>query len=139
MLCTFASFFSHDTGALTTTRRAGYTEGKARRAFVLPSSVESLQDRFKVTENVVSQPTFDFAWSDVVEDSREKKLLSQSFSLRYEESLSYQDIQNEVNSVTESVVKVRKSSIAGNVDLTVGRWCLAVPRSRTHQKLGLKF
>jgi oxalate---CoA ligase len=87
-------------------RRVGYTEDNSKSLATLPSSLDSLIENFDVSETIVKHPTYDFVWSDVVEDSREKRLVNQCFSLRYEEALSVPGPETDGVGVAESIVKV---------------------------------
>ena len=48
---------------------------------VLPSDISELATRFDVIEKPVSVPMYDFMWSYVAEEGREKLLVQQAFAL----------------------------------------------------------
>lgn len=49
-------------------------------AVELPESVEELKEHFEMERNPITTPLWNFMWSSVVEEGREKQFLSHAFT-----------------------------------------------------------
>ncbi|KAK0208398.1 hypothetical protein DFS33DRAFT_1303084 [Desarmillaria ectypa] len=61
--------------------RVGYaqTQENSNAELIIPGTMDDLFDGFDVIETATTSPTWDFMWNGVVEEGREKRLMSQPF------------------------------------------------------------
>jgi len=83
-------------------RRVGFVERDA--AVELPSSVEELLEFYEMEKTTVTAPPWDFMWSSVVDEGREKQFLSHSFT-REPETITAETIGDDVGTA-EAALKV---------------------------------
>ncbi|KAK7019694.1 hypothetical protein VNI00_017994 [Paramarasmius palmivorus] len=91
--------------------RVGYSQVQQNIQFGLPHDVETLLEKYDVTEpNINNGPTYDFFWTGTVEEGREKGLLSRPFTIQ-PDSLDFGDEKpTELVFVAESALKVALST-----------------------------
>lgn len=65
--------------------RVGFAQPQEKTNLTIPSSVDELLDKYTVIEPTLSAPVWDFMWNAAVEESREKRLVRQSFVKKPEE------------------------------------------------------
>jgi oxalate---CoA ligase len=69
--------------------------------------VDSLLKQYRVSEEAQTAPPWDFVWNAIVEEGREKRLLSQCFTTEVP-SVSYQHHQETDEGIlAEAALKVR--------------------------------
>lgn len=60
--------------------RVGFGQEKETITDIIPRDVDSLLKRYRVSEEAQAAPPWDFVWNAIVEEGREKRLLSQCFT-----------------------------------------------------------
>lgn len=73
---------------------------------MLPASLDAL-DGWEVVEKPLTAPSWDFMWSGVAEEGREKQLIQQSFVLGGNELPPANEYPSEDIFVADAVLKVR--------------------------------
>ncbi|KAF6766510.1 hypothetical protein DFP72DRAFT_866743 [Ephemerocybe angulata] len=90
--------------------RVGYGQGKEIMANIIPRDVASLLKGYHVAEETSIAPPWDFVWNAVVEEGREKRLLSQCFTVETEPK-SYDKFQDsDERMLAEAALKMTMGS-----------------------------
>ena len=108
---------------LHSVRRVGFVEPNA--VVTLPSSVEELFELYEMEKNTVTAPPWDFMWSSVVDEGREKQFLSHSFT-RDPETITAETVGDDAGTA-EAALKVRfhsfqEGKLEGFSENTDGLW-----------------
>ncbi|KAF7306563.1 B-block-TFIIIC domain-containing protein [Mycena indigotica] len=89
--------------------RVGFSEDDTAKN-IIPATVEMLFDQFEVTETISGPPTWDFMFSGLVEDNREKRSLRQALTLRADDlAFATDDLTDEIL-FAEAAVKLTMGS-----------------------------
>ena len=73
---------------------------------MLPASLDVLDKKFEIVEKPLAAPSFDFMWSGVAEDGREKQLEQQAFILGGNELPAANEYPSEDIFVADAALKV---------------------------------
>lgn len=85
--------------------RAGFAATREDETMALPGSLDMLQRDFDVVEEPSPAPTFDFIWSSLVEDEREKRLLREAVTTTPERPPSFEESPVELQ-LAEAALKM---------------------------------
>ncbi|KAJ7102344.1 hypothetical protein B0H15DRAFT_814236 [Mycena belliarum] len=65
--------------------RVGFAQAEEKEKNTIPASTEELFDRFDVVESSGGTPAWEFMWSTIVDENREKRSLRQAFTTRLDD------------------------------------------------------
>lgn len=83
---------------------------QATQSTVLPSSVEDLEAAYDVVEKVPSAPAWDFMWSVIAEEGREKQFAQHAFTVDVGDMPPTVLYESEWIQIADAAVKVRAVS-----------------------------
>lgn len=86
-------------------RRVGYMPSQHSTQPAIPESVSSLFEKFDVVESLPNAPSWDFVWNAIVEEGREKGMLSLPFTTQLD-VLPLEESSAEDMCLAEAAVKV---------------------------------
>ena len=86
-------------------RRVGYLPAQQSAQPAIPSNVSSILEQFDVIDNPPSAPSWDFVWNALVEEGRERGMLSLPFTSQQDE-LSLEETSAEEMCLAEAALKV---------------------------------
>ncbi|GJE87719.1 hypothetical protein PsYK624_038020 [Phanerochaete sordida] len=86
--------------------RVGFVETEKPLTVVLPASFEAMAAKWEVVEKPLTAPTWDFVWSGVAEEGREKQLSQQCFVLGGNELPPSEDYPTEDMFVADAALKM---------------------------------
>ncbi|KAJ7071454.1 hypothetical protein C8F01DRAFT_1110582 [Mycena amicta] len=86
--------------------RVGFAEEEARIKNVIPASVDMLFDQFDVVEQTSGTPAWEFMWSGLVDDNREKRALRQALTTRPDDLTFGTEQLNDEIILAESALKL---------------------------------
>ncbi|KAJ7596727.1 hypothetical protein C8J56DRAFT_295687 [Mycena floridula] len=86
--------------------RVGYSTAREMSRITLPAMVLELFEQFDVVEPVLMAPKYDYIWNTVVEEGREKKLLSSAFTRYPEPMIDTSEPQTDLIRVAETSLKM---------------------------------
>ena len=76
---------------------------------IIPRDVESLLRQYQVVEEAPTAPQWDFVWNAVVEEGREKRLLSQCLTTEIEDMPHHNQEADDI-ALAEAALKVGQVS-----------------------------
>ncbi|KAI0651544.1 hypothetical protein C8Q79DRAFT_933943 [Trametes meyenii] len=86
--------------------RVGFVEVQDSQKTVLPASIEALEREYDVIEKVPSAPAWDFMWSVVAEEGREKQFAQQAFTVEVGDMPPTGSYESEFTQVADAAVKI---------------------------------
>ncbi|KAI0670210.1 hypothetical protein C8Q78DRAFT_1039662 [Trametes maxima] len=86
--------------------RVGFVEVQDIQKTVLPASIEALEREYDVIERVPSAPAWDFMWSVVAEEGREKQFAQQAFTAEVGDMPPTSSYESEFAQVADAAVKI---------------------------------
>ncbi|KAI0374486.1 hypothetical protein BV20DRAFT_961659 [Pilatotrama ljubarskyi] len=86
--------------------RVGFVEVQDGQKTVLPSSVEELERTYDIVEKVPAAPPWDFMWSVVAEEGREKQFAQHAFTVEVGEMPPTSSYESEFLQVADAAVKM---------------------------------
>ncbi|KAJ7785880.1 hypothetical protein B0H16DRAFT_1488336 [Mycena metata] len=97
--------------------RVGYVEEAQKVKNIIPASVEELLDQFDVVEpSGGGTPMWDFMWSGIVDENREKRALRQAFTIRPDELTLGTENSSDGVLLAESVLKMAMGTAQDSYD-----------------------
>ncbi|OSD05907.1 hypothetical protein PYCCODRAFT_1383895 [Trametes coccinea BRFM310] len=86
--------------------RVGFVEVQADQKAVLPSSIEELEQAYDVVEKVPTAPPWDFMWSVVAEEGREKQFAQHAFIAEVGDMPPVTSYESDFIQVADAAVKM---------------------------------
>ncbi|KAJ7770882.1 hypothetical protein DFH07DRAFT_805534 [Mycena maculata] len=86
--------------------RVGFAQVEDKAKNIIPASVDELLDKFDVVETPGGAPPWDFMWSAIVEEGREKRALRQAFTTRSDDLVLGTENSSDNVLLAESVLKM---------------------------------
>lgn len=102
-------------------RRVGFVEVDTSQTVDLPASLEDVAKHFDIVEKVPTAPSWDFMWSVVSEEAREKLFAHHAFTAEITDMPpSSSGYTSDIQYVADAAVKVSFSAVVSVRGLTVG-------------------
>ncbi|KAJ2930499.1 hypothetical protein H1R20_g6596, partial [Candolleomyces eurysporus] len=89
--------------------RVGFGQEREAVTDIIPRDVESLQRQYQVVEEAPAAPQWDFVWNAVVEEGREKRLLSQCLTTEIEDMPHHNQEADDI-ALAEAALKMAMGS-----------------------------
>ncbi|KAI9068032.1 hypothetical protein FKP32DRAFT_1588061 [Trametes sanguinea] len=86
--------------------RVGFVEVQADKKTILPASIEELEQTYDVVEKVPTAPPWDFMWSVVAEEGREKQFAQHAFTAEVGDMPPVSSYESEFIQVADAAVKM---------------------------------
>ncbi len=93
-----------DTHTFVCDRRVGFVEVRAN--VELPASIDDIEKHFDVAEKVPTAPPWDFMWTVVAEEAREKQFVHNAFTSEVADLPPVTSYDSDFLQVAEAAVKV---------------------------------
>lgn len=88
-------------------RRVGFGQEKEAITHIIPKDVTGLLQQYVVSEEAQMTPAWDFVWNAIVEEGREKRLLSQCFTVEMGGTPDQYCVEADDGVLAEAALKVR--------------------------------
>ncbi|KAJ7456579.1 hypothetical protein FB451DRAFT_1048140 [Mycena latifolia] len=86
--------------------RVGFAQVEEKEKNIIPASIEELFNQFDVVEAPGGAPAWDFMWSTIVDENREKRSLRQAFTTRREDLVLGTETSSDGVLLAESALKM---------------------------------
>ncbi|KAJ7124740.1 hypothetical protein C8R43DRAFT_31912 [Mycena crocata] len=96
--------------------RVGFAQVEEKEKNILPASVEELLTQFDVVEAPGGTPAWDFMWSTIVDENREKRSLRQAFTTRPDDLVLGTENSSDDVLLAESALKMAMGTAQESYD-----------------------
>ncbi|KAJ6501642.1 hypothetical protein C8R47DRAFT_1108154 [Mycena vitilis] len=96
--------------------RVGFAHEEEKELNIIPGSIEELMEEFDVVEPPLGPPPWDFMWSGMVDEGREKRAMRQAFTTRPDELVLGTEISSDTVLLAESVLKMTMGTAVESYD-----------------------
>ncbi|KAF7340022.1 B-block-TFIIIC domain-containing protein [Mycena venus] len=104
--------------------RVGFLEEEEKEKNTIPGSVEELLNQFDIVETPSGGPAWDFIWSGIVDENREKRALRQAFTTRPDDLVLGTENSSDAVLLAESILKMAMGTSQESYDAQTASWML---------------